>query len=240
VDLLHLTGWVQSARHLTDETFDDFVNAVAATKRFGAGELAWLARQSSAPLRMGVALNPLTSVATLTKLIKDESLNVRALAATNTNTPVELLVECWEEEKAWMLANPSLVDANHRVVLGYARDESVPLNEWLDALDHALVRGGLADNHRTPAEVYAEMVGIEKDERVLSVIATQRHTTEATFIWLTVHGDRTTRLFVASNPSVNGDVLRLLAYDRDGAVRAAAAAHDNCPPDLREHILARQ
>lgn len=230
-------SYVAQATKLTDySTFDDFVNGLSRDHLLSPADLTWLAACPIASVRMGVALHEATSVPTLVKLSRDRTHTVRALVASHVNLPSAAVRIMWEQERAFVEEYPTLVDAGARNEAGEPRPADVLESVWMDACDRGLIRFGIADNPGVPADVLAELVAMERDDRVLTAVALQKNTSSDTLLDIASRGHLMTRIFVASNPSADERVLRFLADDRDSSVRSAVAAHDNCPPVLRKML----
>lgn len=234
-------SYVAQATAMTDySTFDDFVNGLSRDHLLSPEDLMWLAACPISSVRMGVALHEATPVPTLVRLSRDRTHTVRALVASHASLPTAIVRLMWEQERAFVREFPTLADAGSRKEAGEHRPSDVPEAVWFDACDRGLIRFGIADNPNVPADVLAELVAMESDDRVLTVVALQRNTSSATLLDIATRGDLMTRIFVASNPSADERVLRFLADDRDSSVRSAVAAHDNCPPALKRMLTAEE
>lgn len=150
-------------------------------------ELARLAYDNSAKVRVEVARNPNTSAKALEILANDKDLRVLWGVAANLNTPAKSLE---------ILSN----DENADVRCGVAANPKTPVKilEMLAGDEDDLVRGNVAKNPNTPPKVL-EMLANDEDEYVRRCVARNANTPTKVLELLANDRDIAVRAIARSN-----------------------------------------
>ncbi|WP_158631880.1 hypothetical protein [Chroococcidiopsis cubana] len=162
-----------------------------------------------------------TSAEILQQLSQDKDPTIRALVASNPNTPTQVLLELGIEFPDEITRNP------------------IFLLETLENSDSEFVRISLARSTTTPTNTLKKLA-LDRSKEIRRIVAANPSTPVETLEFLLgdpyTFNDKCLRYYVATNPNITEKLLAILAFDPNKRVRIAVANH----PQTSSKTLNRQ